>query len=267
MKIIILLVITFIAYAIIENCFLLVVRREKIGNGMRIAHISDLHKRHFGKCNDRLCHKTEKENPDLIIISGDLVSRTETDFSCARETLKKLCEIAPIYMILGNHEQSLPDERLKEFLKAVSETDVILLKNEIQSIELNGRFISIAGLEPAYTTYKKDGGYRNLDIVTPDEMHKLMGKKPDGETLLIAHNPLFAEAYSQWGADYIFSGHVHGGAVMIPFTNVGVLSPERKFLPKYSKGIYTLGKSKLLVSGGLGKLRIFNPPEIVIYEI
>lgn len=267
MKIIILLVIIFIIYATIENCFLLVVRRGKIGDGIKIAHISDLHKRHFGKHNERLCRKTKEENPDLIIISGDLVSRTETDFSCARETLRKLCEIAPVYMIFGNHEQSLPDEKLKEFLKAVSETDVILLKNEMKSIELSGRIINITGLEPAYTTYKKDGGYRNLDVVTPDEMQKLIGKKPDGETLLIAHNPLFAEAYSKWGADYIFSGHVHGGAVMIPFTNVGVLSPERKFLPKYSKGIYTLGKSKLLVSGGLGKLRLFNPPEIVIYEI
>lgn len=267
MKIIILLVVIFIAYAIIENCFLLVVRREKIGGGIKIAHISDLHKRCFGRNNERLCRKTEEENPDLIIISGDLVSRTETDFYCARETLKKLCEVAPVYMIFGNHEQSLPDERMKEFLKAVSETDVILLKNEIQSIELSERIINIAGIEPAYTTYKKDGGYRNLDVVTTEEMQKLMGIKPDGEMLLIAHNPLFAEAYSQWGADYIFSGHVHGGAVMIPFTNVGLLSPERKFLPKYSKGIYTIGKSKLLVSGGLGKLRLFNPPEIVIYEI
>lgn len=267
MKIFILLVILFISYAIVENCILLVVRREKFGEGVKIAHISDLHKRRFGENNSRLCKKTAKENPDIIIISGDFVSRTETDFSCAEATLKSLCEIAPVYMILGNHEQSLPAEFMESFIEAVSRTNAILLRNETTSVKINERIINIIGIEPAYTTYKKDGGYRNLDVVTIEGMYKMAGKKPDGETLLIAHNPLFAKAYSAWGADYVLSGHVHGGAVMIPFTRIGLLSPERKFFPEYSKGIYTIGKSKLLISGGLGKLRLFNPPEIVIYEI
>lgn len=267
MKIFILLVILFIAYAIIENSILLVVRREKFGEGVKIAHISDLHKRRFGENNSRLCKKTDKENPDIIIISGDFVSRTETDFSCAETTLNSLCEIAPVYMIFGNHEQSLPDEYMEKFLAAVSKTDAILLRNETVSVKINERILNITGIEPAYTTYKKDGGYKNLDVVTLNEMNKIAGRKPDGETLLIAHNPLFAKVYSEWEADYVLSGHVHGGAVLIPFTRIGILSPERKFLPKYSKGNYTVGKSKILISGGLGKLRLFNPPEIVIYEI
>lgn len=267
MKIFILLVILFVAYAVIENCFLLVVRHEKLGEGVKIIHISDLHKRRFGENNSRLCKKTAKENPDIIIISGDLVSRTETDFSCVEATLKSLCEIAPVYMIFGNHEQSLPAECAANFLEAVSKTNAILLRNETASVKINERIINIIGIEPAYTTYKKDGGYRNLDVVTIEDMYKMAGKKPDGETLLIAHNPLFANAYAELGADYILSGHVHGGAVMIPFTRIGLLSPERKFFPKYAKGIYTIGKSKLLLSGGLGKLRLFNPPEIVVYEI
>lgn len=267
MKIFILLVILFIGYAVIENCLLLFVRHEKLGEGVKIAHISDLHKRRFGKYNERLCRKTAEEKPDLIIISGDLVSRTETDFTCLEKTLKSLCETAPVYMIFGNHEQSLPDNYKKSFLDAVFKTDAILLRNETHSIEINGRILNITGIEPEYTIYKKDGGYRNLDVIDSAEMVRLAGKKPDGETLLIAHNPLFAEVYSEWGADYVISGHVHGGAVMIPFTKIGILSPERKFLPKYSKGIYTISKTKLFVSGGLGKLRLFNPPEIVIYEI
>lgn len=267
MKLFILFVLIFAAYAVFENCFLLTVRHEKLGEGIKIAHISDLHKRSFGKNNSRICKKTAEEKPDIIIISGDLVSRTETDFSCAEETLKRLCETAPVYMILGNHEQSLPEDKLKEFLGVVSKTDVILLKNDTVSTKIKERLINITGIKPAYTTYKKDGGYRNLDVVDTVEMVRLAGEKPDGETLLIAHNPLFAEAYSEWGADYTISGHVHGGAVRIPFTRIGLLSPERKFMPKYSKGVYTIGNMKLLISAGLGKLRLFNPPEIVIYEI
>ena len=54
---------------------------------------------------------------------------------------------------------------------------------------------------------------------------------------------------------------------MIPFTRIGLLSPERRFFPKYSKGVFEVGNMKLLVSGGLGKLRLFNPPEVVVYFI
>lgn len=264
---IILFVIILAVYALIENRFILLVRHEKIGKGVKIAHITDLHKRRFGKNNIRLCRKIAEENPDLIIISGDIVSRKEKNFLCAEETLKFLCRIAPVYMIFGNHEQSLPDDKLKEFMEKISSTDVILLKNETITVEIRGRKLNIAGIEPEYTTYKKNNGYKNLDIIDVSEMIRLVGNKPEGQTLLIAHNPLFAQAYSEWGADYTISGHVHGGAVRIPFTHIGLLSPERKFLPKYSKGVYTIGKMKLLLSGGLGKLRLFNPPETVIYEI
>lgn len=267
MIIIILLVIALLIYAFIENRFLLLVRREKFGRGIKIAHISDLHKRSFGRNNIRISKKIEKESPDIIIISGDLISRTENDFSHFRFFLEELCSIAPVYMIFGNHEQSLTPESFGKFTEEVLSTDAILLKNENRTVEIKGRKLNITGLLPNYTIYKKENGYRDLDIIDIKEMHRLVGKRSAGETLLIAHNPLFAESYSEWGADYTLSGHIHGGAVRIPFTSIGILSPERKLFPKYSKGVYTIGKMKLLVSGGLGKLRLFNPPELVIYEI
>lgn len=83
---------------------------------------------------------------------------------------------------------------------------------------------------------------------------------------MLAHNPLCAKAYSQWGADIVFCGHIHGGAVRLPLLG-GLLSPERKFLPEYSKGIYHIGKTEMIVSGGIGKPRLFNPPEIVFCEL
>ena len=85
------------------------------------------------------------------------------------------------------------------------------------------------------------------------------------EVLLLAHIPLFGAVYADWGADYTFSGHIHGGVVRL--FGVGILSPERKFFPKYSKGIYDISGKKLLVSAGVGKLRMFNPPEIITYKL
>ena len=88
--------------------------------------------------------------------------------------------------------------------------------------------------------------------------------------ILLAHTPFSFDAYAEMGFDLILSGHVHGGVIRLPFVG-GVLSPERKFFPKYSGGIYSKEKSQMIVSRGLGygslKFRMFNTPEIVVVTL
>ena len=266
MKYIILIVfILFVIYAFIENFCLLTVRREDLGKGVRIVHLSDLHRKRFGKKNIRLCEKVKEQYPDMIILSGDLITRYEKDLSCAEMTLKMLCKIAPVYMIYGNHEQSIYKENKRAFKKMLSKNQQVLLKNGCAELVVNGRVLKIYGLLENYGVYKKNGGYRDLDVISEKDIEKLLGKCPEGEVLLIAHNPFFGEEYAKWGAKYTFSGHIHGGSVRL--FGKALLSPERRFFPKYAKGVYDFGGKKLLVSAGLGKLRLFDPPEVVIYEI
>jgi hypothetical protein len=267
MKLLFILLIIFVLYAVAENRFMLSVRHEKLGGNIRAVHISDLHKRHFGVNNQYLCRKIRMENPDIIIVSGDIVTRDCTDFSVVESTLREMCGIADVYVIFGNHETDLTDDAKKQFINAVKSSGAVLLRNETICIDIKNRRINLTGIELPHTVYKKDGGYRSLDILTKSGMNELVGTKPDGDTILLAHNPLFADVYAEWGADYTVSGHVHGGMIRIPFTGKGLLSPERKLFPKYTKGIYEIGDMKLLVSSGLGKFRLFNPPEIVVYDI
>lgn len=255
----------FLLYALFENFFMLTVRREKLGSGIRIVHLSDLHKRCFGEGNSRLCRKVRAEKPDIIIFSGDLVSRSIITLSNAEAALRELCEIAPVYMIYGNHEQSISEEMRGELEAMFERNQQIMLKNQHTTVNIRGRELKIYGLLEHYGVYKKNGGYRDLDVIDEAYVEEKLGKCPEGEVLLIAHNPFFGKAYAEWGADYTFSGHVHGGIVRL--FGVAMLSPERKFFPKYSKGVYDFGGKKLLVSAGLGKLRLFCPPEIVVYEI
>lgn len=252
-------------YVAAENLLMLKTRHERLGTGIRAVHISDLHRRTFGRNNSRLCKRVRLEKPDIILITGDLVTRSCTDFSVAESTLKALCNIAPVFMIEGNHEQSISPENKGGYYDMLCATDVILLKNSYSDVTFEDRKIRIYGLCEPYATYKKNGGYSGLDGITADDMNRFLGRCPDGEVWLMAHNPLHGRIYAKWGADYTFSGHVHGGAVRI--FGKGILSPERKFFPEFSKGIYTIGKMRMLVSAGLGKLRLFNPPEIVVYTI
>lgn len=254
------------AYLVFENFFLLRIRRERLGQGVRILHISDLHRRRFGRDNCRLIGAARSEKPDIILITGDIVSRRENDFSAAEKLLRELCSIADVYFIYGNHEQSLtaPDGQAR-FADMLERTGVKLLRNRTVTAEIRGRRFNVCGLELPYTTYKKNDGYFRLDRLTVGDITAALGEYPHGETLLLAHNPIFGREYAAWGADYTFGGHIHGGSVRL--FGIGLLSPERRFFPRYSKGVYNIGGKKLLVSGGLGKLRAFNPPEIVVYEI
>ncbi len=258
-------IVVFTIYAVYENVFCLTVRHEKFGSGVKVAHISDLHHRKFGKDNIKLINKVKSEAPDLIIVSGDLVTRYDTDYSSAEILLKGLHEIAPVYVIYGNHEQSVPKERRAQLGAMFARNHQMVLKNSCVELLIGDRVLKIYGLLENYGIYKKNGGYRDLDIITEKDIEKLLGKCPEGEVLLIAHNPFFGEEYAKWGAKYTFSGHVHGGSVRL--FGKAMLSPERSLFPKYSKGVFDFDGKKLLVSAGLGKLRLFNPPEIVIYEI
>lgn len=250
---------------LVENNFILIKRRNNLDGDTKILHISDCHKRNNPDFNKRIVVAAKDEKPDVIFITGDLVSRTETDFSATEKLLTELCNIAPVYMCMGNHEQSLQIDNQNEFFDVVAKTDARLLVNEGEYAEINGKKYYICGVMQNYSVYKKDGGYENLDDFTLEEMKEYMGECPEGEVLLLAHNPIFGEVYAEWGADYTFSGHIHGGVVRL--FGVGILSPERRFFPKYSKGVYDISGKKLLVSAGLGKLRMFNPPEIVIYKL
>ena len=268
MKIILAAAVIFILYAAAENTVLLCVRHERLReNGIRIAHITDLHKRSFGKDNSRLIRKITAENPDIILVTGDLVSRDCRSFTNAGKFLRELCSCAPVYVIFGNHESDLPPELQNCIADTIKSAGAVLLNNSTETLCIRDRHLNLYGLALHTAVYKVNGGYSNLEKVTNDIIVSAIGEKTQGETILLVHNPLFAKEYADWGADYAVSGHVHGGAVRIPFTGIGLLSPERRFLPKYTKGVYQIGKMKLLLSGGLGKLRLFNPPEIVIYDI
>ena len=82
--------------------------------------------------------------------------------------------------------------------------------------------------------------------------------------------PNFFDVYAEWGPNYVFSGHNHGGIVRLPALG-GLISTEHKLLPKYSYGCYELGKTKMILSSGAGshtiKFRLFNPVEIVTVEL
>ena len=88
--------------------------------------------------------------------------------------------------------------------------------------------------------------------------------------ILLAHHPDYFQAYADWGADLVLSGHLHGGMIRLPGVG-GVISPGWRLFPRYDHGLYMMRDKKMIVSAGLAshtiKLRVNNPPELAVIDI
>lgn len=275
MKILIAAVILIIVFLLYENTRISVSRYRvtcrslpKEFRGFRIVHLSDLHTKRFGKNYSRLIDRIAPLHPDIIFFTGDLISRKEKKYAHKVLLMKRLMEIAPVYYSLGNHE--VDNRELTEKLaEKLIEEGVHVLVNSKEILTRESAQIEIYGLAlESYFFKNPTGDFKQLPPVTKAEITELCGKKTDNMfSVLLAHSPLPFSEYEKWGADIVFSGHMHGGIIRIPFTKRGLLSPERKFFPDFTEGVFRKFGANMVVSRGLGKLRIFNPSEIVLVSL
>lgn len=249
-------------------------------DGYRIIQISDLHGKTFGAKNSTLVKKIKSMEPDIIFVTGDMMSSTKQDGGAFLDFLELFDQLCPVYMCLGNHEQIAMiingnddmNQYYNAFINTIKDKGVVLLDNEHTTLGDGGDKINLSGLTLALYQYsRRDKDYYDENMfLTQDYMLSTLGEAKDGFNILLAHNPAYFDEYEAWGADLVLSGHVHGGIVQIPFKG-GLLSPEHVFFPEYDAGLFELADSKMIINRGLGNsvinLRLFNRPEITFIEL
>lgn len=237
-------------------------------DGYKILHISDLHSKEFGKDNYKLIEKIERIEPDCIVITGDMVNATDETFEIFFNLAEYLGKKAKTYYIVGNHELDLSNENIDLIYNTLASYGIIVLDNEMITLENNGDVINIYGMwyNMKYYSTKTTKYNFNKDI-----MNRIIGESSkERYNILLTHNPVHFEIYEEWGADLIFAGHIHGGMIRLPFIG-GVFSPDRTLFPEYTAGEYFIGNSTMVLSRGLGRgltgFRLFNRPELGVITI
>ena len=99
-------------------------------DGLRILQLSDLHGQSYGRDNCRLLAAIRDCNPDVIMVTGDLIDSTFTNTEKALDFAEELVKLAPIYYCTGNHEHRLEEKELKTFLAELSARGVQVLSDE-----------------------------------------------------------------------------------------------------------------------------------------
>lgn len=213
-------------------------------DGLRVAHLSDFHlglPSRAGRAVERAVAWTRQRDPDLVCITGDLVSRPRGE---AR--LRALVRDLPrCYAILGNHDLAISRDPFSKPVEIDALEPAQLLLDEARLVELRGQNVWIAGLDP-----------------------RSRGREPRlhddaALTILLSHFPNVLERRAAEGFDLVLAGHMHDGQICLPYPGgkLRLAHPSAR----YTHGLYRRSGTVMHVSPGLGTtfvpFRFFARPE------
>lgn len=233
-------------------------------NNYRIIQLSDFHNTTSKKLTNQLVEEITKEEPNIIVITGDLIDSRRTNVDVVINFLGKIKDIAPIYYVSGNHESRISEyETLK---KEMNDLGINLLDNEVIEIQKKDDIINLIGID--------DPNFSNTievdDCEIIEDQIKSINYDENFYTILLSHRPEAFKTYVNENINLIFSGHAHGGQIRLPFIG-GIFVPNQGFFPKYTSGKYEEKNTTMIVSRGIGNslfpFRINNRPELIVVEL
>lgn len=213
---------------------------NKISRDYNLALLSDFHNTRY-----KTILRLMPTNLDAILMPGDFVIRYSNGAKHrVIPFLFELCNIAPVYCSLGNHDIACMNEL--EFINMIEQTPAKALINDntiLDDLCISGWYYK--GCNNMLSNLYKDG-YFNI---------------------LLSHKPEWYFDYiKQYAFELVLSGHAHGGQMRL--FGKPILAPGQGLFPKYVSGLHD---NRLLISTGLSNPvhipRLFNPREIVIINL
>lgn len=108
--------------------------------------LTDLHNSEFGEDNQELIDRIASQSPDLILLTGDLLNSGEPVAEIATNLISSLCEIAPVYLSLGNHEIEYQDNFGTDVTQLYQAAGAIVLEHQYRDITVKGQSLRIGGI-------------------------------------------------------------------------------------------------------------------------
>lgn len=232
-------------------------------DGFRLVQLSDFHyDEHFSAIPIRKSVAVVNDlRPDLIALTGDFVTvpilERPASLRAAAATVEPCAALlhelqAPKYAILGNHDAIASPDHV---VRALESANITVLRNQSVAIERGRDRMWLAGID-------------DLLRGRPDMSATLANISEKETTILLAHEPDFADDASLSPVDLQLSGHSHGGQIWIPGIGAPWLPPMAR---RYPRGLHQLGNLTLYTNIGIGTIRapirINCPPEITLITL
>ncbi len=217
-------------------------------SGFTIIQLSDLHlsvlksAQWLGSIVDRV----NGLNPDLIVITGDLMDSESKGTGEICEALKNLKAKYGVFGITGNHEYYFG---IDKFMEIAKKSNINILRNDKITIAND---IELIGIDDDTGKQYQETGSDLKKIMQNCDFKKMI--------ILLAHSPVGFGTAVDLGIDLQLSGHTHRGQI-----------PPMNFLVylyyKYPYGLYKKSSSYIYTTSGTGTwaipMRLFSRSEIV----
>jgi predicted MPP superfamily phosphohydrolase len=221
-------------------------------DGLRIAHLSDLHVGTLTPMSWGLAwsRAANRRAPDLAVVTGDMVTSGTEYHADVADVVGALRAKHGVFVSMGNHDYFGEGEPLVSNLR---DRGVRVLRNEGVVIERQGATLWLAAIDDTWSRR--------------DDLGSALRHRPAGATtVLLAHDPERFDEAAESGVELVLSGHTHGGQIAVPFLSraIGLANLAHR----YRVGFYRRGRSILYVHPGLGTtgppLRLGVAPEVTI---
>ena len=249
------------------------VELDGITNPVKLVVVSDIHGKVFGDDNEPLCELVAAQEPDAIVLLGDLFPSDfqEADAAYVLHLTEQMQSIAPVYFAMGNHEKSYTARYGDTWIDAIKDTGATVFDETCLDLELRGNTIRFGG--------SMGHGYlfgRTEEQFEASSDYKILTEMQESPypAILLAHWPdtvALSDGPRRWKIDLVLCGHTHGGVVRLPGIG-GVYVPLQGWWPKYDYGEFQLNaQMRMIITSGLsghGQVpRIFNLPEICVINL
>ena len=236
------------------------IRLEKIPealNGLKIAHLSDIHVGNtiFEEDIAKIVEETNALAPDLIVITGDMADGMPEHIGSWLNPMRNFNAKYGTWFVTGNHDHMW---NAAGWCDVIRNLGIHVLDNAHDIIDIAGTKIAIAGAIDAR-------GDRRKRKWQSDPEAALANIDPSLFKLMLVHQPSSVDRSLKAGADLVLLGHTHGGQCW-------PLNYLINYLHKYSRGLYYVENDKaVFVSCGTGywgpPLRLGIPPEIDLHTL
>ncbi|GIO25461.1 metallophosphoesterase [Ornithinibacillus bavariensis] len=227
------------------------------GSKITVLQISDVHNKISRSQHEKLIEAVIRVNPDVIVLTGDLVDRTTADLTNVFLFIEQLVEVNQnTFFVTGNHERD--NSNVDELLAGLADCGVTVLSNSNTEIMIRDSTINLVGIDNESTNHE------NMNLA-------FSGIKHEKYTILLSHSPGVVMNYQDIPADLILSGHTHGGQIRLPLVGA-IVAPNQGYFPKYDKGTFEIGSEQYIyIDSGLGTsvapVRFWNQSQISLIEI
>ncbi len=243
--------------ASVKNVRVTLNRWPALLKGYRIVQITDLH---IGLTLDgefvrSVVERVNKQKPDLVAITGDLVDGTPEQLKGELLALADLDAPDGVYFVTGNHEYY---SGVEAWMPVLRDMGIRVLRNERVTLGPQGARWDLMGVDDYNAAGMAPG--HGSDVASAVE-----GQNKDHESILLAHQPRSIFDAADRDIGLVLSGHTHGGQIW-PWNHLVYLQQP------YLKGLHLHGpRTQIYISEGTGywgpPMRLGTSQEITVIEI